>query len=103
MLEIFPELAGVGISHAWSGYVGYTRDTLPHINKQGSIYSAIGYCGSGVARASYAGYKVAQQMLESPGSETAWDKLVFKTMPFRSFARTGVRIVTQWKRARDLL
>ena len=103
MLEIFPELAGVGISHAWSGYVGYTRDTLPHINKQGRIYSAIGYCGSGVARASYAGYKVAQQMLESPGSETAWDKLVFKTMPFRSFARTGVRIVTQWKRARDLL
>ncbi len=27
MLEIFPELAGVGISHDWSGYVGFTRDT----------------------------------------------------------------------------
>ena len=103
MLEIFPGLAGVGISHAWSGYVGFTRDTLPHINKQGSIYSAIGYCGSGVARASYAGYKVAQQMVESSGSETAWNKLVFKTIPFRSFARTGVQIVTQWKRVRDFL
>jgi len=103
MLEIFPELAGVGISHAWSGYVGYTRDTLPHINKQGNIYNAIGYCGSGVARASYAGYKVAQQMLENPGSETAWNKLAFKTMPFRSFARTGVQMVTRWKRVRDSL
>jgi len=103
MLEIFPELAGVGISHAWSGYVGYTRDTFPHIKKQRSIYSAMGYCGSGVARASYAGYKVANQILESPGSATAWNKLVFKTIPFRSFARTGVQIATQWKRARDFL
>jgi glycine/D-amino acid oxidase-like deaminating enzyme len=103
MLEIFPELAGVGISHAWSGYVGFTRDTFPHINKQGSMYSAMGYCGSGVARASYAGYKVAHQILESPGSATAWNKLVFKTIPFRSFARTGVQIATQWKRVRDAL
>jgi glycine/D-amino acid oxidase-like deaminating enzyme len=103
MLEIFPDLAGVGISHAWSGYVGFTRDTLPHITKQGNIYNAVGYSGSGVATASYAGYKVAQQMVESPGSETAWNRPAFKAMPFRSFAHTGVQTATQWKRIQDFL
>src|SRR5262249_48353219 len=31
LTELFPELAGVRLSHAWSGTLGYTFDLLPHI------------------------------------------------------------------------
>ncbi len=101
LLAIFPELEGHEVSHAWSGYVGYTRDTLPHIGRQGCTHYALGYCGSGVARASYAGHRVALQMLGRAEGMTAWNELQFDTMPFRGFAPLGVRVVTHWKRFLD--
>lgn len=98
MLAVFPELAGVPITHAWSGYVAFTRDTLPHIGKHGRIHHAMGYCGSGVARASHGGHQMALQMLGDPAGATAWNDLRFEPMPFRRYARIGVKVATQWKR-----
>ena len=63
MLRVFPSLADVPISHCWSGNVAITRDGLPHIGVSGNVYHAMGYNGSGVARASHAGHQVALQML----------------------------------------
>ncbi len=101
LISIFPELDGVEISHAWSGYVGYTRDTLPHIGRRGRIYHALGYCGSGVARASYAGRQAALQILGRPEGMSAWNDLHFGAMPLRGFAPLGVLVVTHWKRFLD--
>jgi glycine/D-amino acid oxidase-like deaminating enzyme len=103
MTKLFPELVGTAISHAWSGYIAYTRDTMPHIGKRDRIYHAMGYCGSGVARASHAGRKVALQMLGDPEGASAWTDLAFETMPFRRFARLGVKLGTSWLRLRDAM
>ena len=89
------------VTHCWSGYVAYTRDTLPHIGRSGRIFHAMGYCGSGVARASHAGHQVALQMLGETDRLTAWNELAFERMPFRSFAKLGVRVATAWKRWQD--
>ena len=101
MLEVFPALADVDITHCWSGYVAYPRDSLPHIGREGRIFFSMGYAGSGVARASHAGHQVALQMLGQSDHLTAWNALRFDPMPFRAFARLGVRIATNWKRLQD--
>ena len=57
MLRVFPELNDIPISHCWSGNVAITRDGLPHIGVSGRVYHAMGYNGSGVARASHGAIK----------------------------------------------
>ena len=63
MVRVFPELEGTRISHCWSGYVGYTYDVFPHLGHRDRVYHAMGYCGSGVTRATYFGYKIALKIL----------------------------------------
>jgi glycine/D-amino acid oxidase-like deaminating enzyme len=81
MVKIFPELAQTRISHSWVGFVGYTFDTLPHLGKHGGIHYAMGYCGSGVAMASYLGMRIGQQLLGLKEGQTSLDGLSFQTRP----------------------
>jgi glycine/D-amino acid oxidase-like deaminating enzyme len=101
MVDVFPELSEVSITHSWSGYVAFTRDTLPHIGQQGHVYHAIGYNGSGIARSSHAGHQVGLQMLGQRDQLSAWNELAFERFPFRSFASLGIKLAIAWKRAQD--
>ena len=101
MLQVFPELADVDISHCWSGNVAITRNGLPHIGRSGRMFHAMGYNGSGVARASHAGHQLALQMLDEKQALTAWNELEFQKLPFRAFARLGVGIAISYKRWQD--
>ncbi len=82
MTDIFPDLAGVGISHAWTGFVAYTFDTLPHLGKHNGIHYCAGYCGSGVTLASYFGTRIGLQILGRKEGATSLDGLAFPTRPF---------------------
>jgi glycine/D-amino acid oxidase-like deaminating enzyme len=82
MVRIFPELAGVRISHSWCGLVAYTFDELAHIGRHDGLHYAMGYCGSGVGMASYLGMRLGQQVLDLKQGETAFDGLTFQTRPF---------------------
>lgn len=82
MVKIFPELAGVGISHSWSGLVAYTFDELMHVGLHDGLYYAMGYCGAGVGTSSYFGMRVGQQVLGLKEGRTALDGLAFQTRPF---------------------
>lgn len=103
MLRVFPELAGTRITHCWSGYVAYTRDVFPHLGRRDGIYYAMGYCGSGVVRASYFGHKIALKILGDKEGRTAFDELPFQRYPGHFFARCMVPVVTEWYRFRDWL
>jgi glycine/D-amino acid oxidase-like deaminating enzyme len=59
MVRVHPQLAGVGIEHAWGGNVGFTFDRLPHIGRMKGITYALGYCGTGVAMSTYFGQLAA--------------------------------------------
>lgn len=78
MSKLFPQLENVKISHAWSGLVAYSFDHIPHLGLQNGMYYAMGYCGSGVARANYLGHKIALQMLGKDGT-TGFDSFDFPT------------------------
>jgi glycine/D-amino acid oxidase-like deaminating enzyme len=73
LADIFPVLDGVEITHSWYGYVAMNRDMVPRIfSRQGMRY-AVGYCGSGVVWARWAGQKAAWQVLSDERGRSALD------------------------------
>jgi len=104
MLEVFPQLQGRRITHSWSGLVAYAFDHVPHLGKHDDLYYAMGYCGSGVARASYFGSKMAFKMLGEEGKgETAFDDLPFNSRPFYNGKPWFLPPIIRWHRFLDRL
>ena len=81
MLAVFPQLAGVGIEYAWSGNVAFTRDQMPRAGKLDGMYFAGGYCGHGVAMATYLGETVARRIAGEPIEHPLFDDR-FAPIPF---------------------
>lgn len=64
MLQIFPDLHGIPITHAWSGQIGSTHDLMPHIGSLDGIHYALGYSGHGVSMATFLGAEVGKLLTE---------------------------------------
>ncbi|MDP6788006.1 MAG: FAD-binding oxidoreductase [Rhodospirillales bacterium] len=82
LTRLFPELAGVGLTHSWAGFVAFSFDYLPHFGVQGGIHYALGYCGSGVMLSTYFGHKLGQRILGAPGAGSPFENRRFSTRPF---------------------
>ena len=104
LLAVFPNLGDIAVSHAWSGKIGYTFDEVPHLGETSDgIHYALGYCGTGVSRATWFGHKIALQVLRDPEGRSAFDDLTFPSHPLHFVAAPAVPIVETWKRVRDTL
>ena len=104
LVEIFPQLADTGISHCWSGLVAYCFDHAPHIGRRDGIFYAMGYCGSGVARASYFGQKLGYKMLDQHDQgRTAFDDLRFQSKPLYTGNPWFMPLLLNWHRLADKL
>ena len=104
MNAIYPQLSDVSISHVWSGLVGYTFDHAPHIGQfggDGGLFYAMGYCGSGVARSSYFGTKLGLKILGKSDSETAFDELIFESVPLYNGNPWFMPTILLWHRLLD--
>lgn len=70
----FPEIAHVPVTEHWGGPIAFSLDFLPQVGRAGAhrnmLYAA-GYCGHGVAQASYAGRMIADLLLERDGPGSA--------------------------------
>jgi len=73
MVGLFPDLAGTAIAYAWGGNVAFTRDQLPHAGMMESAYYAAGYCGHGIAMATYLGEQIARRMAGEPIENPLFD------------------------------
>ncbi|WP_149140333.1 NAD(P)/FAD-dependent oxidoreductase [Gemmobacter caeruleus] len=61
MLEVYPQLKGVKIDHAWGGTLAITMNRLPCFTRVApNVLSASGYSGHGVAMATLAGKLMAE-------------------------------------------
>jgi gamma-glutamylputrescine oxidase len=61
MIKVYPQLAGVDITHSWGGALGITPTRLPFLRQLGpGLISASGYSGQGVMLAPYFGRILAQ-------------------------------------------
>lgn len=54
---------------------------LPHLGRQEGVFFACGYSGTGIARASWFGHKIAQRMLGSTDAPSAYADLPFRSCP----------------------
>lgn len=82
MLQVFPELTNTKISHYWHGQTGFTFDKLPHLGQHEGIHYACGYNGTGIARASWFGHKIAQMMTGQTNVPSAYSDLPFRSRQF---------------------
>ena len=97
MVELFPDLAGVRVEYQWSGYVGMTFNSLPHVGRSDATTTfCLGYNGAGVAMASLLGQHAAALAL---GEKPALSLLAapgLNPVPFHSLRAPGVRLVAAW-------
>jgi glycine/D-amino acid oxidase-like deaminating enzyme len=57
--ELFPEIAGVELTHVWGGNLAATFDLLPHLGRTSSgVWYAVGYGGHGMSHATHLGTEV---------------------------------------------
>ena len=80
--EIFPELDGVKVSHCWTGFTGFSFSMLPNLGSHNGIYSAMGYCGNGVAMAPYLGHMAALKILEPDKKVTVFEDTSLQSRPY---------------------
>jgi glycine/D-amino acid oxidase-like deaminating enzyme len=102
MLEAFPELEGVPIEYAWTGKVGYPVDHLPHAGRLGGIHYAMGYCGHGVALATYLGSQMGE-VLAGTGEIPDLGTTRFRAIPFFNGVPWFLPLVGGYYRVRDRL
>src|SRR6266851_2174290 len=50
MVDRFPQLRGVRITHAWTGNTAFTLDALPHMGSRDDLHYCLGCNGSGIAK-----------------------------------------------------
>ena len=74
LVEIFPELEKVRLSHSWFGNVAMHRDMLPRIFEKDGVVYATGFCGSGVVWAPWVGTRAAHKLMgHDEQARTAFD------------------------------
>ena len=102
LIEIFPELEGVRLTHSWWGYTGYTFDLTPHLAVHDGIHYATGFCGSGVVWAPWLGRKAAQMILgDREGSQSVFAQKPFPTRPLYTGKPWFIPLVIRWYGLKD--
>lgn len=84
LLQVFPALEGVQVTHTWHGFVAFTFQYLPHIGvRQDGAHFVLGCCGSGIAVGTHLGHTAALRILNGRNVENAtpFDDLPFETRP----------------------
>jgi glycine/D-amino acid oxidase-like deaminating enzyme len=102
MREVFPELADTEIQYAWSGKVAYPMDHLPHAGRLDGVHYAMGYCGHGVALATYLGSRMGE-VLAGVGEVPDLGGKRFKAIPLFNGFPWFLPLVGGYYRARDWL
>jgi glycine/D-amino acid oxidase-like deaminating enzyme len=102
MVGIFPELAEVRLEFRWSGLVGMTLDSVPHIGRlDDRTLFAVGYNGAGVAMSSLMGRYLAALLRGERPDLGLLDASRLRTIPFYALREPAVRLVAGWYQLLD--
>jgi glycine/D-amino acid oxidase-like deaminating enzyme len=100
MREVFPQLAEAKIQYVWSGKVAYPMDHLPHAGRLDGVHYAMGYCGHGVALATYLGTRMGE-VLAGKGEIPDLGSTHFRAIPFYNGFPWFLPLVGGYFRIRD--
>jgi glycine/D-amino acid oxidase-like deaminating enzyme len=101
MLDRFPQLKGVKITHAWTGNVAFTLDELPHMGKFQNLHYALGCNGSGIAMMTYLGRETARKVARRGNRQCAFDQPEFPTHPLYTGNTWFLPWIGRYFRTRD--
>lgn len=83
LINLFPELENVRLTHSWFGMVAMHRDMLPRIFENNGLTYATGFCGSGVIWAPWIGCRAAYKLMkDNRRGGSAFDFDAPATIPF---------------------
>jgi len=77
----FRDLAGVKVSHCWSGRFTVSADWVPHVGVNDGVHYILGCCGTGIPTSTYLGHKVAAKILRRGDAGTVFDRAL-PALPF---------------------
>jgi glycine/D-amino acid oxidase-like deaminating enzyme len=95
LVEAFPELRGVRVTHQWCGLVALSFAHPPQVGVEDGVHHAMCYSGSGVAMATYCGHKAALKVLGRPEGATAFDAHRSPVPPFHRLKAIGVPLAVR--------
>ena len=101
LVEIFPELEDVRLSHSWWGYTGFTFDFMPKLVVNQGVHYATGFCGSGVVWARWLGTKAAYSIIGNRNAETVFAAEDFVKKPLYFGRPWFLPIVYLWYGMKD--
>lgn len=81
LARVFPQAGSLRVDYAWSGRVAFTRDQMPRAGRLDGLYYAGGYCGHGIAMATYLGTLVARRIAGESFDHPLFDDR-FRAIPF---------------------
>lgn len=62
MIDRFPQLDGIRITHVWTGNVAFALDYMPHMGTDEGLHYLLGCNGNGVAMMTYLGTQTARKI-----------------------------------------
>lgn len=100
LIEIFPQLKNVEITHCWTGNLGLTFDRMPHVGCLDGIHYAYGFMGHGVTVGSYLGYEVGQ-IITGQREKSIFEEIKHPRYFFSLLDRLYLPLVCAWFRFMD--
>ena len=102
MVKVFPQLSGARVDYAWGGRVAFTRDLMPRAGRLDGVYYAGGYCGHGIAMATYLGEQIARRIAGEPIDQPLFDDR-FPAIPLYSGDPWFLPLVGAYYQVKDWL
>nr|WP_298690089.1 FAD-dependent oxidoreductase [uncultured Dongia sp.] len=104
MIAQFPDLAGIQVTHRWSGLVGMTLDSIPHVGRlDDRISYAVGYNGTGIAMSTLMGKYLADFVTGGKPDIGLLATERLKKVPFYPIREPAVRLVAGWYQFLDAI
>jgi gamma-glutamylputrescine oxidase len=103
--RIYPDLAEVGVEHAWGGRVAVTMNRLPFVRRmRPGLLTATGYSGHGIAIATLAGRLLAEAISGDPARFEVMASLPARKFPGGPHLRWPTLVLAMtWYALRDRL
>ncbi len=107
LIDIFPVIKGVKVTHTWGGPLAIARDWAPHVtfDKNSNILSAGCYVGDGVATANLAGRTISDLILNKESNLTSlpWVQHESKKWEIEPFRWIGINSTLQLAKFADVM
>ena len=103
MIDRFPQLDGIRITHVWTGNVAFALDSMSHMGQDDGMHYLLACNGSGVAMMTYLGTQTAKKIAGGSNAPiNAFDGREFPEHPlYNGDPSLYLPLIGAWYRTRD--